>query len=653
VAKEETIHMEDALDATAKVLAKHGVVVTSKPGREGRDWKRKQLAQIHEHPLRHLKDLVPTIDKREKIARALGKDETYITGHRILHVLDCHEREGNTCMPLSVLKESVTTHAGMGRHFEAGLRLMQDWREIHLHEHKGRSYAYRAYTWRQEETVIREISRLMSSPPAKPLPFLYEDIIVDVMEELGLELNEHQRCAIEMVFGNQVSILSGYAGTGKTTVLRVIGRVAEALGLETRMAAPTGAAAKRIRDSQAALARAERDQFSQSGRWPLCSSTLGVRDSQATLARASRDSQQQQHSACTIHRLLEATWVSDRFIFRRNAANPIQAQFVIVDEASMLDLNITSKLLSAIRSGCMVLFIGDPAQLPSVMPGRVLQDLIASDMPHMGLTKVLRQAACSSIIRFAHQVRNDQLAMGPGEHDDFVWEDLEDVGDMMQRAHDVVSGWRDEDGTRSFQVICPMRKPTLGGVSAHNMNVMIQKTINREEFQRHVAECQADGGGRREPSRFVRGDRVMFTRNDPDLGLLNGDKGTVIDVLWRTMKKKHQQEPQQQWEVLVQYDGYETVHSHASSDASLELAWVVTVHKSQGDQYDHVLVLLHRSHGRLLNRELLYTGATRAKSRLVLLSDVRSVRSAIGSVGGSERVTLLGERLAEVLRRRM
>ncbi len=579
----------DAVEDTRRVLARFRIGRSQFPG--GILTPQRVLA-VRAAPFKELRDIVKRFDDLEEIAKALGKDDAYVRAYRLVHAMDAAEREGNTCVPLARLVDAEMDAASFEQGFAAARRL----RELELHD----GHVYKRSTRLNEQTVVSEVRRLTA---AGRFAVAQHCAAADDDEQ---QLTPAQRDAVRMVFSSSVCVLSGYAGTGKTTVIRYIKKVADDVGLTTRMAAPTGAAAKRIREH-----------------FPPCHAC-------ASGAVGSDAPRRECECACTVHRLLDAVLdKSKRFRFLRGRDNPISAGLVVVDEASMLDLSLTARLLTAVRAGARIAFIGDPCQLPSVMPGRVLHDLLSSSVPHVALTQVMRQAGDSAILAFAHEVRAGRVALAPGDHGDLVWEALDDEGDILQRLRDVVCEWRREGA--AFQVLCPMRRPCVHGVSTEAINPMVQKAVNAAGLQRAADQSE----GRKRP-RIAEGDRVMYTKNSPDIGLLNGDKGWVREARWVAEKDA--------WELRVAYDGGRCC-DHSSSDANLELAWAVTVHKSQGDQYDRVVLVLHRGHGRLLNRELLYTAATRARRHLLLLSDERCVRAAASRTAGDERTTLLARQL--------
>lgn len=591
----------DPLRRTREVLTRFGV--SSRTAR----WTATAagLRAIYDAPFKELKGIVKSTDTLVDISRALGKSDAYVHAYRLVLAVDDVERDGHTCVAMVDLRKRTSGILSVAA-FDSGLAMAQRLDELLLED----DFVYKTSTWAQERSIVKEILRLARDfgPRGRSrLARLLDAVHADAtMDDFGL--TPQQSDAVRMVFGNPVSVLTGFAGTGKTTTVKCIKTIADRMGYVTRLAAPTGAAAKRIREL-----------------FDPCAACSGSGSSNGADTSCT--------CACTVHKLLDAAVdKSGRFLFRRHRGNPISAHLVVVDESSMLDLALTARLLLALPVGARIVFIGDPCQLPSVMAGKVLKDMAAC-LPHVALTQVMRQARDSDILAFAHRVRAGGLATGgtPVARD-FSWEPLEDVGDIIQRVHELVEEWRgeDEDGSEgcSFQVLCPARRPGAHGLSTTDLNPLLQRTVNRANREAHHKTAAA---AKRKPCRMVPGDRVMYTKNAD--GLLNGDTGHVTQVVWVPGKGR--------WDVEVQYEA--SLRWHDGADVNLDLAWAVTVHKSQGNQYDRVLLVMHPGHARLLSRELLYTAVTRAKSRLVMLAAERCVSACVAT--GVERFTRLGESL--------
>ena len=394
----------------------------------------------------------------------------------------------------------------------------------------------------------------------------------------GIELSEEQRTAVDLALGSKFFILTGGPGTGKTTMTRAIVRSLEAAELRLALASPTGRAASRLAEA------------------------TGV-------------------SASTIHRLLEFHPFEG---FRRNRHNPLTCDVLILDEVSMLDVYLAGRLLEAVPDECRVLFVGDADQLPSVGPGRILCDLIESGkVPTARLTTIFRQAEASHIVRSAHRVNRGELpeaGTDPASNDLFISlaDDPKDAADILiETVVDripVVMGF----GHQDIQVLTPMKKGVLGTI----------------ELNRRLRDRLNPRGEKILTGKFRIGDRVMQTRNNYDLDVMNGEVGRIV---------AHDRKERQ---VYVEICG--GVKAYGSTDLfDLELAYACTIHKSQGSEYPCVVIALHRYHFKLLQRDLLYTALTRGKELAVIIGGKRALACAVRTIGGNSRFTGLTRRLTE------
>jgi exodeoxyribonuclease V alpha subunit len=401
-------------------------------------------------------------------------------------------------------------------------------------------------------------------------------------QRAGLTLNGDQRRAVRTALSAGVTVVTGGPGTGKTTTVRVLlaaaGRRKEAWVL----AAPTGRAARRLAETT------ERD-------------------------------------GKTLHRLLEFNpRTSD---FARGPDKPLDADGVLVDEASMVDIRLMAALVGAVPDGTRLVLVGDADQLPSVGAGRVLGDLIASgEVPVATLTEVYRQAADSGIVRNAWRVNQGEVPVSgekeprEGVPPDFFCVDRE----RGEAARDTLLAIVAErlpklgfDPLTDVQVLTPMHNGVLGTVA---LNEALQARLNPsgDELVR---------GNRR----FRVGDRIIQVRNDYDLDVFNGDTGRIV--------------ARGAGGLVVDFDGRSVALSGEQLDA-IEPAWAISIHKSQGSEYPAVVVALHRSHRIMLRRNLLYTAMTRARRFCCVIGDGWALRTAVQTAGGVERWTRLTERLA-------
>jgi exodeoxyribonuclease V alpha subunit len=327
--------------------------------------------------------------------------------------------------------------------------------------------------------------------------------------------------------------------------------------------------------------------------------------------------------ARTIHRLLEFN--PHEGGFQRDAGNPIDADVVIIDEASMLDLPLMDHLLEAIDAHSHLVLIGDVDQLPSVGPGSVLRDLIDSKaVPVVVLRRIFRQAGESLIVQNAHRILHGEPLLLEADQParDFVFIAREREEDALEVIQELVKeriprrlGSR---GAYDVQVLSPMHRGLLGTV---HLNRQLQQLLNPE-----------GRGLERGGTLFRRGDRVMQLRNDYDKGIFNGDLGRIVGI------------DGEEGELSVDFDG-KTVRYDADDLDEIGLAYATSIHKSQGSEYPAVVIPLHTSHFPMLHRSILYTAVTRGKELVVLVGSKRAVAMAISNVRIERRFTGLKERL--------
>jgi exodeoxyribonuclease V alpha subunit len=406
-------------------------------------------------------------------------------------------------------------------------------------------------------------------------------------------LTAAQMAAVQAALSSRVAVLTGGPGTGKTTTVRSIIRLAEAAGARTLLASPTGRAAKRLSEA--------------TGR-----------------------------PAQTIHRLLEFK-PAEGMAFQRNDENPLEADLVIVDEASMLDLLLTNHLLKAIPPGAHLLLVGDVDQLPSVGAGSVLHDVITAvegSAPDAGVARVIRlntifrQPAGSYIITNAHRINAGQMPVFDNRSaaDFFLFKEEE-----PDRAADLIVELVQERIPRRFglkpdeiQVLSPMHR---GDAGVTNLNARLQAALCPP--QPRSPERQM--GGRA----YRLGDRVMQTRNNYDKEVFNGDMGRISDISLEMQTVSVRMD-----ERVVQYDFLEL--------DELVHAYAISIHKAQGSEFPAVVVPMLPSHYMMLQRNLLYTAVTRAQRLVVLVGSPRAIAIAVHADRAGERYSGLAERLARV-----
>jgi exodeoxyribonuclease V alpha subunit len=400
-----------------------------------------------------------------------------------------------------------------------------------------------------------------------------EKAIPWVEERAGIKLAESQKAAVQRALASKVVVITGGPGVGKTTILSAILRILAAKRVKVALCAPTGRAAKRM--------------------------------SEATGFEAK-----------TIHRLLEVNPRTGGFY--RDADDPLDCELLVVDEASMLDVPLMHALLKAVPDSSALFLIGDADQLPSVGPGQVLADVIASGrLPVIRLTEVFRQAAKSQIVINAHRINEGEIPeLGkPQAKSDFYFVPADHPEDAVARILDLVKtriplrfGF---DPVRDIQVLCPMNR---GSVGARSLNVELQKALNPA----------GDKKVERFGWTFAPGDKVMQIENDYEKEVYNGDIGYVIDI------------DSEAGELAANFDGRSVTYGFGELD-SLVPAYAATIHKSQGSEYAAVIVPVMTQHYTMLQRNLLYTGVTRAKRLVVLVGQKKAVAIAVRNVAGRRR----------------
>jgi exodeoxyribonuclease V alpha subunit len=430
-----------------------------------------------------------------------------------------------------------------------------------------------------ELRVARRFSELCCER-ARPLSDAVAAIL-DFERATGTTLAPEQRDAVEQAARRAVLVITGGPGVGKTTLVKAVLAVFARAGLDVRLTAPTGRAAKRL--------------------------------SEATGAEA-----------CTLHRLLE--FDPRTATFKRDARRPIEAGAVVVDEASMVDLPMADALLQAIGPDTRLLFVGDVDQLPSVGPGAVLRDVIASgEVPCVRLQQVFRQAARSLIVTNAHRInRGEAPVVAPGgAAADFFVLDRRDPERARSTLVELVASRIPHkfglDPVRDIQVLTPMNRGPVGAVA---LNEALRAALNP------IGPALAHGA-----RSFRVGDKVMQLRNDYERGVYNGDTGVVAGV------------DLDEGSLTARFDEREVTFEGADLD-DVVLAYACTVHKAQGSEYPAVVVALLTAHFVMLSKNLLYTAVTRAKRLVVLVSDPRALELALREPLREERRSALASRIA-------
>jgi len=435
-----------------------------------------------------------------------------------------------------------------------------------------------------EQALATRLATFVKAPVGANLLPRVQRWIDMYTEKRAITLSPEQRHAVELAATSRLLVLTGGPGCGKTFTTRTIVDLWRAMGKSIRLSAPTGRAAQRL-------------------------------------------SEMTRQEAKTIHRLL--AFDPKTMGFRYNEEHPLEAQALVVDETSMLDLFLAHSLVKAIPPDAQVLLVGDVDQLPSVGPGMILRDLIDSQqVPVVRLTEVFRQAAQSHIVTNAHRINAGQLPrLTPTTkfaESDCLWLEAAEPELGAEGIRHLVNEYFPKhsiDPVRQVQVLSPA---TRGEVGTRQLNTMLQQVLNPPK----PGKVELVRGG----SVMRVGDRVIQQVNDYQREVFNGDVGTIASI------------DLEEQEVVIQFTERTVTYDYADL-SELALAWAVTVHKSQGSEYPVVVLPIFMQHYLLLSRNLLYTGLTRARQLAVLVGPTRAIGLSIKRVTDRQRYTALAERL--------
>ena len=450
----------------------------------------------------------------------------------------------------------------------------------------GETLIYPPYLYYAEKKVATRLLQLQQA--TEPLSEDNLSLFIKVWEKDNqIQLAQKQKEAIKACLHHGVLVLTGGPGTGKTTVIKGILSILKAQGLKIRLAAPTGRAAKRL------------------------SETTGQK-------------------ALTIHRLLEANNLAQddnlKLGFSKDIDDQLDADVIILDEVSMVDIVLMHHFLNAVPDGCRIILVGDTDQLPAVGPGSVLKDIIRSQkIPAIRLDEIFRQAQTSMIIQNAHIINAGRLPDLRKQYSDFVFYELNDDTSITQKILDLCTKDLPHEGfdvLKDVQVLSPMHRFLCG---VENLNLMLQEQLNPKKNQDELKYSSQT---------FRVGDKVMHIRNNYQKNVFNGDIGFIQDINNEKLTVDY-------FDHIVTYEKNEL--------NELTLAYASSVHKSQGSEYKVVIIPLSTSHYIMLQRNLLYTAITRAKQKVVIIGSKKALMTAIQSNRTQKRYTLLAERLAHKL----
>ena len=518
--------------------------------------------------------------RADRIAAQLGRpqDDACRVRAGILHVLRHNMRNGHTCLPSDKLVPAAARMLGVDAGLIKGfLEDMKNEQSVVPQEFNGREFIFTPQLYRSEFYSSARI-RMLLRFPARPIVGI-ENHISEIENESGIRYADGQKQAVREALSKGMLILTGGPGTGKTTTLNAIIRILKARGEKVLLAAPTGRAAKRMSELTGQEAK-------------------------------------------TIHRLLQVEWnENDEPVFAKNEKNLLECDALVIDELSMVDAKLFESVLRALPLGCRLVLVGDSDQLPSVGPGNVLGDLIASNMlPIVQLREIFRQSMKSLIVTNAHRIVQGDMPELASRNGDFFF--LSHT--VPEEIASVIVGLCSARLPASYgyspftdiQVLSPGRKGALGTME---LNRRLQAVINPPD--RMKKEITING------VLFREGDKVMQIKNDYDLpwtkqdgttgeGVFNGDLGVLCKI------------DRPASTVTVKMDD-RTVTYELESASELELAYAMTVHKSQGNEFPAVVMPMYPGPPQLSYRNLLYTAVTRAKSLLILVGTQKTVRAMV------------------------
>lgn len=552
------------------------------------------IEEIEKNPY-VLVDIVYGIDfkKIDKIALNIGIDITFSKRIEsgIKYALLTAANNGNTCVEINALKEFVKSLLNIEEEYiENALINCKMNNEIVVEDD---TWVYLYYLNKAEQNIADRLHILQNAENIKKV----SNIDKEIHKATEIELSDMQYEAVKMVNDNNVSIITGGPGTGKTTIIKTIIDIYKGKGKKVALCAPTGRAAKRMTETT-------------------------------------------NEEAKTIHRLLELGRLDDNFVNVDDYVALIDADVIIIDEMSMVDVYLMNYLLKGIYQGTKLVLVGDINQLPSVGPGSILKDIINSEtIPVIELNKIFRQAAKSKIVLNAHNVNNGEyfVKSESDKENDFFYIN---EGNSMKVLNNIITlctqrlqNYGDYDFFENIQVMSATKKGDLG---TRELNKQLQNALNAPAPHKNERKYGEQI--------FREGDRVMQVKNNYDLiwtkneneagnGIFNGELGRITCI----------DEKEKQIEIL--FDDEKKALYTFSDLEQLELAYAITIHKAQGSEFDVGILVLPATAPVLLTRNLLYTGITRAKKMLIVIGEDRVINFMINNVNTKQRNTGLLRKL--------
>lgn len=552
----------------------------------------RSIAVVSQNPYKLATDISGIgFQTADRIAQNLGfeKDAPVRSEAGVLYVLNRLSEEGHVFYPYSLLvdrcceilevKRDTVIKAFSNCALE-GKIVIEDLNHLLDEFEPNHKAVYLTGFHVSENGISGHLKRLLSSEKTIRSMNL-EKAIEWVQKRIDLQLAPRQIDAVKRAISDKVLIITGGPGTGKTTIIHSVIKIYRPVGARILLAAPTGRAAKRMAEATGQAAR-------------------------------------------TIHRMLEFNWQKGGF--QRNENRPLEADVIILDEASMIDTVLMYHLLKAVPSGATLIMVGDANQLPSVGPGKVLQDAIDSgSIPVIELNQVFRQARESLIITNAHRIHKGRIpetSDARGDLGDFYFIEQEEPDQALRTVMELVCKRIPQrfrmNPMEDIQVVTPMHKGIVGTV---NLNMRLQDALNPSKIE--IARGDRS---------FRLNDKVMQTKNNYEKEVFNGDIGFVTSIDEKDQK------------VVVDYDGRKVIYDYFEFDEIL-LAYAISVHKAQGSEYPAVVIPILSQHYLLLQRNLIYTAVTRGKQLVVMVGSKKALTTGVKNNKTLKRYTYLKERL--------
>ena len=570
-------------------LAGHGIA----PGiavRLHRRYGESALAVVRENPYRLAEEVYGVgFLTADRIAQKLGiaSDAPERLAAGLLHALLQAALGGHLFLPVEdLIVQARGLLAEPDVELQGIIDALRRSRHVVLRPREGASDAvFTSRLDRAEETLASGVARLVGSKVLSGTTVNAQKQVRWFSDAINIDLAKEQERSLVTAIARPVTIVTGGPGTGKTTLVKGLVKIFGRCGMKILLAAPTGRAAKRLEEASGKEAR-------------------------------------------TLHRLLEFNPVER--IWGRNAENQLEADCVVIDEVSMLDVELGARLVEAVPSGCRLVLVGDADQLPSVGPGDVLADLIKSDVVEViYLQRIFRQGEGSLIAENAHRINRGQMPVygSPDRLADFYFAVRSDAGEAATTAVEMAAERIPRrfglDPLTDIQVLAPMHR---GEAGVSRLNERLQEIL-------------APPGGPEVSvgSRVFRGgDKVMQLRNNYELDVFNGDVGRIVAI------------DVEERELTVEFSGRVIVYQSDDLE-DLNVAYACTIHKAQGSEYPAVVVVLHDQHHLMLQRNLLYTAVTRGRRLVVLVGSKRALNRAVRTESVRQRNTMLATRVRKIL----